>query len=121
MARSLAEIDPLPERDYALQFEEPSFLTLGLCYEERGRFSGGAYQSVLRRVDAFLASKLPAALETRRDRATKLLALDDAVVEAVASLKERGFQSPYLKAFVVARVNPLRFQRGAKAEFDETI
>ena len=43
------------------------------------------------------------------------------MIEAVASLKERGLQSPYLKAFVVARVNPLRFQRGAKADFDETI
>jgi hypothetical protein len=29
---------------------------------------------------------------------------------AEAELKERGFDSPYLKNFVVARVNPLRFQ-----------
>ena len=36
-------------------------------------------------------------------------------------LKARGFESPYLKAFVVARINPLRFKRGAKAEFDETL
>ena len=36
-------------------------------------------------------------------------------------LKERGFESPYLRAFVVARINPLRFQRGAKADVDETI
>ena len=37
------------------------------------------------------------------------------------ALKEKGFESPYLRAFVVARINPLRFQRGAKADFDETI
>jgi ParB family transcriptional regulator, chromosome partitioning protein len=27
----------------------------------------------------------------------------------VAKLKQRGFVSPYLRAFVVARVNPLRW------------
>ena len=76
---------------------------------------------MLKRVEKFLGSKLPTALETRSERAAKMLELDDAVNDAVAKLKERGFQSPYLKAFVVARINPLRFQRGAKAEFDETI
>ena len=39
----------------------------------------------------------------------------------MGALKERGFDSPYLRPFVVARINPLRFQRGAKADFDETI
>ena len=38
---------------YALEFEEPAFITLGLCYEERSRFSGGTYHPVLKRVDAF--------------------------------------------------------------------
>ena len=37
------------------------------------------------------------------------------------ALKEQGFESPYLRPFVVARINPLRFQQGAKAEFDATI
>jgi len=119
MARSLAELDPRPEKEFALEFEEPALLTLGLTYAERGRFAGGAYHPVLRRVEAFLASALPKALETRAGRATRLLELDDLVSEAVAKLKERGFASPYLKAFVVARVNPVRFQRGAKMSFDE--
>jgi len=121
MARSLAELDPRPEREFALEFEDPSLLTLGLCYEQRGRFSGGVYAPMLRRVEAFLGSKLPNALETRTERARALLELDDAVIAAVAALKERGFVSPYLKAFVVARINPLRFQRKAKATFDETV
>jgi ParB family chromosome partitioning protein len=121
MARSLAELDPRPEREFALEFEDPSLLTLGLCYEQRGRFSGGVYAPMLRRVEAFLGSKLPNALETRTERAKALLELDDAVIAAVAALKERGFVSPYLKAFVVARINPLRFQRKAKATFDETV
>ena len=40
---------------------------------------------------------------------------------AVAALKAKGMESPYLKAFVVARINPLRFQRKPTADFDETI
>jgi len=121
MAQGLAELDPRPEREFGIEFEEPALLTLGLCYQERGRFAGGAYHPVVKRVDRFLASQLPRALETRRERAGKLLGLDEAVNQAVTDLKSRGFKSPYLKAFVVARINPLRFKRGAKADFDQTI
>ena len=121
MARTLATEDPRPEREFAVEFEEPSYLTLGLAYEQRGRFSGGAYHPMLKRTETFSAAALPKALAARAERTAALLALDDAVVAAVAALKERGFTSPYLKAFVVARVNPLRFQRGAKADPDETI
>jgi len=113
MARSLAELDSRPEKDYALEFEEPAYLTLGLAYEKRGRLSGGAYHPVLKRVEVFLDEPLPDALRVRGELAEKLIALDDKVAEVVAALKERGFTSPYLKAFVVARINPVRFQRGA--------
>ena len=121
MARSLAERDPRPESEFALEFEEPALLTLGASYEKRGRFSGGAYAPMLRRVEAFLSAKLPAALAVREERAQALIELDDAVIAAVGALKERGFESPYLKAFVVARINPLRFQRGGEPRFDETV
>src|SRR3954471_6595369 len=121
LAQSLAELDDRPERQFETEFEEPSLLTLGLCYQENGRFAGAVYHPVLKRCDKFLASKLPKAIETRRERAAKLLELNEAVNAAVASLKERGFESPYLKAFVVARINPLRFQRKPTADFDETI
>jgi ParB family chromosome partitioning protein len=123
MARDLAEKNSsAAEKDYALEFEEPAFLTLGFCYEENGRFSGGAYHPVLKKVDEFSESTLPEALEKRKGRAEKILELDRVVNEAVAALKERGFQSPYLKAFVVGRVNPLRFQKGTgRPSFDATI
>jgi ParB family chromosome partitioning protein len=121
MARSLAQLDPRPEKEYALEFEEPDYLTLGLAYEKRGRLSGGAYHPVLRRVEAFLDRPLPDALRIREARAEKLLALDDMVAAAVASLKARGFTSPYLKAFVVARINPLRFRRGAAMSADAAL
>jgi ParB family chromosome partitioning protein len=47
--------------------------------------------------------------------------LNELVNEAVKGMKSRGLESPYLKAFVVARINPLRFQRKPTADFDETI
>jgi ParB family chromosome partitioning protein len=121
MARDLAGLGAGSEEQYAFAFEEPSFLTLGICYEKRPRFAGGAYHPVLRRVDGFLAAKLPSALAEREAWAEKLLVLDDRVNEIIVGLKERGFVSPYLKAFVVARVNPLRFQRGATAPLLDTL
>jgi ParB family chromosome partitioning protein len=121
MARSLAEIEPRLERDYALEFEEPPLLTLGLCYEQRGRFSGGAYHGLLKRIDVFLDEPLPRALQIRAERAAKLFELDDAVTVAIDALRAKGLESPYLRAFVVARINPLRFQRGASAPYEATI
>jgi ParB family chromosome partitioning protein len=121
LAEALAEMDDRPEREFATEFGEAPLITLGLCYKENGRFAGGAYHPVLKRCDRFLASKLPRALEVRRERAAKLIELNEAVSAAVADLKDRGFESPYLRAFVVARINPLRFQRKPTADFDETI
>ena len=46
----------------AFEFEQPSFLTLGVCYEERPRMSGGAYQSILRRTDDFLDAPMSKAV-----------------------------------------------------------
>ena len=40
-----------------------------------------------------------------------LLELDEKVAEVVKKLKAKGFVSPYLKSFVVARSNPLRFMK----------
>jgi ParB family chromosome partitioning protein len=119
MYRDLAgALDP-EESEMALEFEEPALVTLGFAYEQRPRLSGGAYAPILRKVDALSDQKLSRALAERERRAAVLLAFDDAVGEAVARLKARGFDSPYLKNFVVARVNPLRFMKGAAPPFDE--
>ncbi len=121
LAESLAEIDDRPEREYELQFEEAALITLGFCYQQNGRFSGGAYHPILKRCDRFLSMKLSNALMERRLRADKLLELNELVNTAVASMKSRGLESPYLKSFVVARLNPLRFSRRTNPDFDETI
>ncbi|UVT17829.1 MAG: ParB N-terminal domain-containing protein [Nitrospira sp.] len=110
MYEELVHIGSATEDSYALEFEEPALITLGLCYKERPRFSGGAYHPVLKRVDAFLLKPLRAALEVRQQRAGSLLALDDVIVKQVEALKVKGLTSPYLKSFVVARVNPIRFR-----------
>jgi ParB family chromosome partitioning protein len=121
MARAMAARSHEKESKFAFEFEEAPFLTLGTCYEKRPRLSGGAYQPVLRRVDDFLDVPLDAALAERERRAARLLELDDAVGEVVAKLKARGLTSPYLKAFVVARINPTRFSKASSFDFDEVL
>jgi ParB family chromosome partitioning protein len=121
LAAALAELDDRPEKEYAPEFEEAALITLGLCYQENGRFSGGAYHPILKRCDQFLSAKLPAALETRKARAAKLLELNEHVNTAVAGLKAKGLESPYLKAFVVSRINHLRWVKEKHPDFDENV
>lgn len=121
LAEALAALDADSEKSYSEVFEEAPLITLGLCYLQNGRFSGGAYHSILKRCDQFLSAKLPAALEERRARAARLLELNEYVNVAVKALKERGLESPYLKAFVVARINHLRFVKDKHPDFDSTL
>jgi len=122
MLRALAdESGARIEREFAFEFDQPAFLTLGAAYEERPRLSGGAYQPVLRRVDDFLDERLPRALAERRRRARLVLETDDAVGGIVAKLKKRGFTSPYLRPFVIARVNPIRFSTSTEFDFDDVL
>jgi ParB family chromosome partitioning protein len=109
------------EEDMELELEEPSLITLGFGYEQRGRLAGGAYHPVLRKVDSWIKGPFSASIPERERRAEVLLGLDDAVNEAVARLKEAGLTSPYLKSFVVARVNPLRFIKGDLPSYDELL
>jgi ParB family chromosome partitioning protein len=109
------------ERAYAFEFDQPSFLTLGAAYEQRPRLSGGAYHSLLRRIEDFLDDPLPRALKERERRAAKLLAVDDEVTAIVKKLKEKGLTSPYLRPFVVARINPIRFSTSTEFDWDEVI
>jgi ParB family chromosome partitioning protein len=123
MYQELALLDDATEETYALEFEEAALITLGLCYLENGRFSGGAYHPILRRSDQFLKTSLRSAIETRRERARALMDLDKTVVEKVEALKAKGLTSPYLKSFVVARINPIRFRPKdvAPLGFDEVL
>jgi ParB family chromosome partitioning protein len=121
MERALAQTSDQREPAFAFEFEQPAFLTLGVCYEARPRLSGGAYQAILRRVDAFLDEPIAKALKERERRGRKMLKLDDAVAAAVEKLKAKGLVSPYLKPFVVSRVNYTRFSKAASFDFDEAL
>lgn len=121
MVRELAKL-PGKETDYVAELEEPSYVTLGVCYEHNGRFAGSAYQPILKRADSFLDLPLEEALAERERRAERLLELEAEVQKVMKGLKEKGFESPYLRAFVVARINPLRFSKSDKApDIDATL
>ena len=99
------------EKDVSYYLEEPSFVTMGLCYERNPRFSGAVYNSFVRRLTEFSDAPLAKALREHEKTAEKLLELDERVNEVVKKLKAKGFVSPYLKSFVIARSNPLRFMK----------
>ena len=122
MERALSEsAASRTERTFAFEFDQPSFLTLGAAYEQRLRLSGGAYHSLLRRIEDFLDEPLGRALKERERRAGKLLAIDDEVSGIVQKLKARGLTSPYLRPFVVARINPIRFSTSTEFDFDDVL
>jgi ParB family transcriptional regulator, chromosome partitioning protein len=124
MLRALADDkhhESRSERDFEFEFEQPPFLTLGAAYEQRPRLSGGAYNSVLRRVDDFLDERLSKALKERTRRAGLVLEIDDHVAAIVDKLKKKGFTSPYLRPFVVARINPIRFSKSTEFDFDDVL
>jgi ParB family chromosome partitioning protein len=110
--RNLAQESPgKAEKEFSYYLEEASLATMGLCYEKNPRFSGGVYNPFVRRLTEFSEEPLSRAMKQHEKRAAMLLELDERVVEVVQKLKARGFTSPYLKTFVVARSNPLRFMK----------
>lgn len=112
MARALVRREPrAKESDFAAQFEAPEFLTLGVLYAKDARFAGGAYGSFLKKVDRFTDRTLAVSLREREGYASRLREIDAQVRKIVKALEARGFKSPYLRTFVVARINPVRFHR----------
>src|SRR4051812_45431003 len=108
--RNLMEDNPRRlESDLAFYLEESALITLGLCYEKRGNFAGGSYHPILRRLQTFAEEPLSKVLPRHERIAAQLFDLDERVTEVVAALKERGLVSPYLRSFVVGRINPLRW------------
>jgi len=109
------------EREFAHYLEEASLVTLGACYEQNGKFAGGAYNPIVRRLEKFSDEPLSRAIKGHERHAEMLIDLDARVAEVMAKLKARGFVSPYLRAFVVARINPLRWIQGEPPPLDEVL
>jgi ParB family chromosome partitioning protein len=108
----LEEDDSRPEKGFSFYLEDPALVTLGVCYEKNGRFAGGAYHPVLRRVEEFSDAPLKKAIGEHEHLAGLTLEVEAKVSEAIAKLKEKGLVSPYLRSFVVSRINPLRWIQG---------
>jgi len=109
------------EREFAHYLEEASLVTLGVCYEQNGKFAGGAYNPIVRRLEKFSEEPLSKAIKLHQRHAEMLMDLDARVAEVIAKLKARGFVSPYLRAFVVARINPLRWIQGEPPPLEEVL
>lgn len=117
MARSLAKRHPASkEVQYGAEFESAELLTLGIVYEKSSRFAGGAYSSFLKKVDRFSERTLSASLREREGFASRLLDIDAQAKRVIAALQSRGFKSPYLRNYVVARINPVRFHKAKKGD-----
>ncbi len=122
IVRGLIEEDAKrPESGFAFYLEQASLVTLGICYEKNGKFAGGAYNPIVRRLEKFSDEPLSRAIAAHVKHADMLMELDARVAEVVAKLKDRGFVSPYLRAFVVARINPLRWIQGEPPPLEEVL
>src|SRR6202789_4141837 len=117
MARNLAKRDGRQhETEFSAQFEAAELLTLGLAYEKNPRFAGGAYSSFLKKVDRFIDRPLTTSLRERAGFAARLQEIDTQVKRIIGALQTRGFKSPYLRNYVVARINPVRFHKVKKGD-----
>lgn len=117
MARNLARRRGAErESAFAAEFESPELLTLGIVYEKSPRFAGGAYSAFLKKLDRFSERALSSSLAQRADYAARLTAIDARVKTLITALQARGFKSPYLRNYLVARINPVRFHKAKKGD-----
>ena len=117
----LDEDDSRAESGFSFYLEEASLVTLGICYEQNGKFAGGAYNPVVRRLETFSEEPISKSIKKHEKTAALLMDLDARVTEAVKKLKDKGFVSPYLRTFVVARINPLRWIQGEPPPLEEVL
>jgi ParB family chromosome partitioning protein len=110
-----------PESQFAFYLDEAALVTLGICYERTPRFGGGVYHPILRRLENFTDEPLRTAIKDHEKRAALVLDLEEKVAAVVKKLKEHGLVSPYLRSFVVARINPLRWIKGEPPPLEEVL
>jgi ParB family transcriptional regulator, chromosome partitioning protein len=117
----IEEDDSRKEDEFAFYLEESALVTLGFCYEKKPMFAGGAYHPILRRLEQFQEEPLKSTVKQHEKRAEMVLDLEEKVADVVKRLKDRGLTSPYLRAFVVARINPLRWIKGEPPEVEDVL
>src|SRR5438132_2122178 len=110
-----------PESQFSFYLEEASLVTLGVCYERNPKFAGASYNPIVRRLESFSPDALNKTIRVHEKHAGLLMELDERVAAVITRLKARGFVSPYLRAFVIARINPLRWIKGEPPPLEEVL
>ena len=120
--RGLIEEDGArPESQFAFYLEEAALVTLGVCYERNPKFAGASYNPIVRRLVSFSDEPVSKVIRVHERQAQMLLELDERVAAVITRLKARGFVSPYLRAFVIARINPLRWIKGEPPPLEDVL
>ncbi len=109
------------ESQFAFYLEEAALVTLGVCYERNPKFAGASYNPIVRRLESFSLDALNKTIRVHEKHAELLMELDERVAAVITRLKARGFVSPYLRAFVIARINPLRWIKGEPPPLEEVL
>src|SRR5499425_1778819 len=60
-----------PETDFSFYLEEAALVSLGVCYEKKGNFAGGAYAPILRKLQTFSSEAIKKAIKDHEDVAEK--------------------------------------------------
>jgi len=96
------------------------YVTLGMAYKGKPRLFGSAYESILRKVDAFLPKPLEKAVVERGERAKTVMEADDLAREAAKGVRELGIDHPYLYKEVISVCTPIKRKKKVKETFAET-
>src|ERR671914_2325033 len=92
--RGLIEEDAgRPESQFAYYLEEASLVTMGICYERNGKFAGGAYNPVVRRLEKFSDEPLSRAMKAHEKHADSLMDLDSRVAAVTDKVKQEDLAS----------------------------
>jgi hypothetical protein len=118
-------VDMFPDKpetdDEVLQsVEEIHYVTMGMVYEHEEKFSGSAWDPILKKADWPFDMPLKEAKPKREERAKFLQELHIIVKEIVQKLKEIGIQHPFVYKEVLSHANPIKRKR-VIVEFDEVI
>jgi ParB family chromosome partitioning protein len=118
-------VDMFPDKpetdDEVLQsVEEIHYVTMGMVYEHEEKFSGSAWDPILKKADWPFDMPLKEAKPKREERAKLLQELHIMVKEIVQKLKEIGVQHPFVYKEVLSHANPIKRKR-VIVEFDEVI
>ncbi len=110
------------EADFSFEFEEPYFITLGVIYEKREKFSGAAYVPLLKRIDQFLSQPLTEAIRERERRARRIEEeIEPEVLRVIKELEKKGVKLLFIKQFVISHSNPYRRKKVGEFNFDEGV